>query len=56
MKTKQDNDMTDGIDAIYDKNEPQLLWPIKLNTVYDEKQTGQWWNQSIGLVCAETKI
>lgn len=25
MKAKQDNDMTDGIDAIYDKNEPQLL-------------------------------
>ena len=53
MKTKQDNDVIDCIDAIYEENETQLLWPIRLRTVYDENQIGPRGDQSIGLVYIE---
>ena len=35
MKTRQDNDMTDWIGAVYAKNETELSWSIELGAVYD---------------------
>ena len=56
MKTKQDNDVTNGTDVIYDENETQLSWLIRSGIVYDKNQTWQRWNQSISLFYTETKI
>lgn len=46
MKIKQDNEMTDRIDATYVKNEIELSWPIGSGVVYDETQAKQWHDQS----------
>ena len=40
-KTRQDNDMTDCIDADYAKNKTVQLWSIELGIVYDENLIGQ---------------
>ena len=45
--------MINGISAVYVENEtklPCLIWP---GVVYDENQTTQWHDQSIGLVYTE---
>ena len=39
MKSRQDNDVTDGTCATYTKNEIELLWQIGLGAVCDENQT-----------------
>ena len=36
MKTRQDNDVIKGIDAVYAKNHIELLGPIGLDVAYDE--------------------
>ena len=36
MKTRQDNYVTDRKDAVYAKNEIELLWLIESGTIYDE--------------------
>ena len=36
MKTKKDNDMTNGIGLVYTKNDTKLLWPIRSSVVYYE--------------------
>ena len=41
MKTRQDNNMTDGISAFYIENDIELSWPIRLVIICDENQTGQ---------------
>ena len=40
-KTRQDNDMTDCIDADYAKKKTVQLWSIELGIVYDENLIGQ---------------
>ena len=35
MKTRQDNDMTNRIGAVYAENEIKLSWSIELGAVYD---------------------
>ena len=55
MKTKQDNNVTNRIDAVYAQNETQLLYLIILGAVCDENETGQRRDQSIGLVHVETE-
>lgn len=37
IKTRRDNDVTDRIDMLSAKNETELLWPIKLGTIYEKK-------------------
>ena len=41
MKTKQDNDMTNHISAVYVENDTELSWPIGLGAVCEENQIGQ---------------
>ena len=41
MKTRYDNYVTYCIDALYVKNETELLWSIRSSMVYHEKQRGQ---------------
>ena len=41
MKTKQDNDMTNYISAVYVENDTELSWPIGLGAVCEENQIGQ---------------
>ena len=36
MKIRQDNDMTNGTGAVYVENEIELLWLIRLGTIYDK--------------------
>ena len=36
MKTKQDNKLTDCIDALYVKNDSKLLWPIGSDALCDD--------------------
>ena len=42
MKTKQDNDVTDRIGAIYAINETKLSWPIGSGAIYDANQAALW--------------
>ena len=46
MKTRQDNDKIDRIGTIYAKIGTKMSWSIKQDTVYDEKQTKQRYDQS----------
>ena len=46
LKTRQDNDMTDHIGAVYAKNDNELLWHVGLGDNYDEKQTRQLWDET----------
>ena len=41
MKTKQDNDMTNCIGAVYVENNIELSWLIRSGTVCDENHIGQ---------------
>ena len=52
MKTRQDNDVTDCIGAIYVENKTGLLWLIKSGIICDENQIGQWhdWSYRYGLL------
>lgn len=43
-KTKQDNDVSNHIGAVYDKNEIELSWPIGPGDVCDKNQIGQWYD------------
>ena len=36
MKTRQDNEMTDHIGAVYAENDNELSLPIRLGADYDE--------------------
>lgn len=45
-KTKQDNYMTNYTNTVYFKNETELPWPIKLNSIYNKSQKTKWHNQS----------
>ena len=51
MKTRLENDVIDHIDVVHAKNEIDLLWLIKLGTMFDENQTGQRreWLYRLGL-------
>ena len=40
MKSRQDNDITDCIGAIYAKIRTELSWSIGQDVVYHEKQMG----------------
>ena len=35
MKTKQDNDLTNCIGAVYAKNDTKISWSIELGTICD---------------------
>lgn len=39
-KTEHDNNVTDCIGVVYAEIETELLWPIGLDAIYNEKQTG----------------
>lgn len=41
MKTRQDNDMTNRIVAIYAENDTKLSWQIELVVDYDENKIWQ---------------
>ena len=41
MKSKQDNDVIDGIGAVYAEIETKLSYLIGHNAVYHENQTGE---------------
>ena len=41
MKTRQDNDATDHIGAIYAKIKTELSYPIEQDVVYHKKHKGQ---------------
>ena len=41
MKTRQDNDMIDHIDAIYAENDTKLSWSIRSVTDYNENKIWQ---------------
>ena len=41
-KTRQDNDMIDGIDVVYVKIRIELSWPIIQGAAYHKKQIGEW--------------
>ena len=45
MKTRQDNDKIDRIGTIYAKIGTKMSWSIRQDTVYDEKQTKQRYDQ-----------
>lgn len=40
MKTRQDNNVTDRIDVVYDKKKIELSWLIKPSEVRDKNQIG----------------
>ena len=52
MKTKQDNNETDGTSVVYAENETKLSWSIGPCTIYDKNQTGQRrdWSYRFGLL------
>ena len=52
MKTKQDNDETDGTGVVYAENETELSWSIRPCTVCDKNQIGQRVTNHIGLAYA----
>ena len=39
MKTRQDNDVTDGISAFYVENDTELSWLIRSGMICDKNQT-----------------
>ena len=39
-KIRQDNNVTDCIDAVYAEIRIELSWPIRQGTINDEVQTG----------------
>ena len=41
-KIRQGNDMIDRTGAVNAENETKLPWPIRLGTICDENQIGQW--------------
>ena len=41
-KIRQGNDMIDRTGAVNVENETKLPWPIRLGTICDENQIGQW--------------
>ena len=41
MKTKQGNNVTDHIDAVYTENGTERPWSIRLGAIFDENQIGQ---------------
>ena len=41
MKTRQDNDMTNRIGAVYVKSDTELLWSTESGGVCDENKRGQ---------------
>ena len=52
-KTREDNDMIDGISVFYIENNTKLSWPIRLGMICKEKQTVQQcdWSYRSGLRC-----
>ena len=46
MKTKQDNNVANGIGVVYAKNNTKKLEPIKSGVVHYENHTGQWCDRS----------
>ena len=40
-KTRQDNNMTNGIDSLYVENKTKLLRLIQRGMIYDKDKTGQ---------------
>lgn len=54
MKTRQVNEMTNYIGAVYTKNNNELLWPIKSIVNCDENQIGN--DYRVDVVYIENEI